>query len=199
MISLPRAAALPLLALVGNPDSGAQAWLETARLLETGEATLEADLIAKASRHRVSTKTLEEVRYPREFAPPQPPIELPPARTAEAMKVWPYFGATPTAYEAQEIGESMELVVEPSPDGKQIRVEYDLRHKRLQRWQTFAYAEAAGVKRLSIVRPIFHEMTSVSTATFRDGEVMLVGAHALPPPEQGFELFLLRVDQRGRQ
>ncbi len=193
MIALPRAAGLALLARVAEPGSGAEAWRETERLLESGEATLAADLGLNHFVSAAKTESTETLTHPTDFESPPLPRRLPPAQAVKVMNVWPFIGAPVTAFNTEKFGQSLELEAVAYRNGRLLQITFHARDLRFQSWQKFDFAEAANGKRLSMAQPVFHNMESRSTASMINGEKLVIGAHALPNPEQGFEFFLLQV------
>ncbi len=194
MITVSRAVALPLLARYGEPGLGEEVWQQTERLLASGEATLAADLIlsGRAGQNAITSST-DSIPYPLSYAPLHAPDRLPATDPIGALNAWPLLGAPPADFNQTQAGETLEMTVAPRADGRLLQVEFRASHEHIQRWQKYDYAEAANGKRLSVTAPIFEKMQTSLTTDFRNGEKLLVGAHALPAPEKGFELFLLEV------
>ncbi len=195
MATLPQKAAMVLIEEFESPEKADAAWSHLDRMLEDGEATLEADLIVQGSEEKsLVSQSLEELKYATEFEPPRLPQRLSSAEEApEALKVWPVIGATPTAFGMRTVGETLDLKAQVLYGGAWISVSVNAMHSRLREQAKFDFAELPGGQRLKMPYPQFSHMQSHSSFRLKNGERILLGAHKLANPAKTFELFVLQV------
>jgi hypothetical protein len=194
MATLPQKAAISLIEEFAEPEKVNDAWDQLERLLEGGQATLEADLIVQGAEEKsLVSKCVEELKYPSEYNPPQIPQHLSLKAAPEALKMWPLIGATPTAFATRNAGERIEFKARVLDDGAWIAISVQAIHSRLREQAKFDFAELPGGEKLSIHQPQFNVLESKSSFRLRNGEKILLGVHKLTSPEKTFELFVLQV------
>jgi hypothetical protein len=194
MVIVPQKTMLSLVAEFGDDTTADAAWEKVQKMIESGEATLAGDLVAKgAAGQKLVSSTSEELRYATEFEPPQLPDKIPAENAVEFLKAWPHVGATPTAFETRNVGESLELSVTVSEDGKWLDADAVPEHVRFLHWQKIDAGKLANGDRLSIEQPYFHTMKDTAGLRMSNGQKVLLGVHKVPDAEKTFELFLLRV------
>ena len=92
MIVLPQKAALPLLPAFGEDAKIKEAFATLQQMVGRGEAKMLGNLVVRGEAgEKLSSKSVEEVRYGTEFDPPQLPAEIPKENAVEALKNWPLF------------------------------------------------------------------------------------------------------------
>lgn len=194
MAALPQKAAIPLIAEFGEPEKVNDAWDHLERMVDSGAATLEADLIVQgADDEHLISECVEEMKYPSEYNPPPLPQHLSLAAAPEALKMWPLIGATPTAFETRNVGRRIEFKARVSEDGAWIAISVEATHSRLREQAKFDFVELPGGEKLAIHQPQFNILESKSSFRLRNGEKILLGVHKLAKPEKTFELFVLQV------
>ena len=194
MVTLPQKAAISLIEEFGEPEKVNDAWDRLERMLESGAATLEADLIVQGAEEKpLVSECVEEMKYPTEYNPPPLPQHLPLAAAPEALKMWPLIGASPTAFETRNVGERIEFKARVLEDGAWVAISVEAIHSRLREQAKFDFAELPGGEKLAIRQPQFSVLKSKSSFRLRNGEKILLGVHKLAKPEKTFELFVLQV------
>lgn len=194
MIVVPRKAAFRLIAGLNDETSFDATWKNASEMIDKGEITVVADLVATGSANqKLVSESVEEVKYPTEFDPPQLPERMPQERAVEALKVWPVVAITPTAFETRNAGHTLEVEVDVSKDGSILTMDIVPQHVRFLRWVKFDAGRLPNGNTLSINQPLFHTMKNTATLRTRNGQRMLVGVHKLPEPEDAFELFVLQA------
>jgi hypothetical protein len=200
MATVPQKSALALIAEFGEPERVNAAWDHLERMLEAGEATLEADLIVQGGEEKpLVSESVAEMRYATEYEPPQIPQRLSAKAAPEALKAWPLIGTVPTAFEAREarnVGERFEFTARVLEGGEWISVSVEAMHSRFEKWAKFDFAELPGGEKLAISQPQFSQFKNRSSFRLRNGEKILIGVHKLERPEKTFELFVLQVKAR---
>ena len=173
------------------------AWAKAQQMIARGEATLEANLDLKGeAEQKLSAESVEEVKYPTEFDPPQLPQDVPKEKIAEVLKHWPIVGITPTTFETRNVGATLEMNATVSDDGTWISAEVVPQHVRLLRMEKFDAGTMPSGERLSIEQPHFLALKNTLKMHVRSGQRALVGIHKLPGDRNEIELFILRVDAR---
>ncbi|MDB6155668.1 MAG: hypothetical protein JWL90_4121 [Chthoniobacteraceae bacterium] len=118
MIVLPQKNALRLLPLLNDSTKIEAGYLEIQDLIKSGDAELAAELVAKAvDGAKGVSKSVEEIRYPTEFDPPQLPVNVAKEKQLETFKAWPVVGVTPTRFETREVGATLEFTASVLRDG----------------------------------------------------------------------------------
>jgi len=194
MVIVPQKSLFPIIADFSDDTKAEAGWERVEKAIESGEATLAADLVVKgATEQPLVGESAEEQRFPTEFEPPQLPQSIPAENATESLKAWPHVGLSPISFETQKVGESMELLVHASPDGSWLDVDLTPQHVRLLRWDKFDAGKLADGTHLSIEQPAFQTMKDVVNLRIRNGHGALIGVHKVPDLEGRFELFLFRA------
>ena len=194
MVILPQKAALALLPDLNDDAKIESAYARLQTMIEKGEAHLAANLLTKGpSGERGHTESIEEVRYPVEFDPPNLPDKIPAEKPLEILKAWPLVAVTPTAFEVRNVGTSIELTGRVADEGQRIDVTVVASHVRLLRWAKFEIGVMPTGQHVSMEQPCFHTLTNTNSLRERNGQRVLIGCHKLPEPTATFELILLRV------
>lgn len=197
MIVLPQKLALPLIAEMNDDAKMEAAWATVQRMIADGAATLVANLDLKGvAGERLTSESVEEVRYPTEFDPPQLPEGVPKEKIAEVLKNWPVVGITPVTFETRNVGAMLELNATVSEDGKWISADVAPQHVRLLRSEKFDAGIMPSGEHLSIEQPQFATMKNTLKMHLQPGLRTLIGVHKLPGEENKIELFLLRVNAK---
>lgn len=195
MVVLPQKVAWAMMPDLNDDDKIETAWTKIQQMIEHGEATLAANLSTRAEPGvKAVAESIEEVRYPTEFTPPQLPESVPKdVKAGEALKNWPHVGITPTHFETRNVGATLELEATPSTDGQWVAVSVVPQHVRLLRYtKTDAGVLASGVH-ISVEQPYFSSLKSTLSMHIHSGQRILLGMHKLPSDETSVELFLFRV------
>ncbi len=197
MVILPQASALPLLAGLNDEAKIETGWTRLRAMIDRGEATLAASLLAKGtSGEKCISESIEEMKYPTEYDPPQVPDFVPPEKALETLKAWPVVGITPTAFETRNVGMTLEFIGKVASDGEWIDVNVVPQHVRFLRFDKFDAGKLPTGDRLSVEQPQFLTFKNTSTLVLKNGQRVLLGVHKLPSPETTMELFLLRVSAK---
>jgi len=194
MVTLPQKAALPLVAAFSDDDQSDAAYDKVQKLIESGEATLLADLTLKGGNGQtLISETVEELRYAKEFQPPSLPDKMPSEKALETLKAWPAVAITPTAFETRKVGQMLTLKISVSEDGKWLDGTAAPEHVRLLRWDKFDAGKLANGDSLTVQQPLFHSMKNTLSLRLKNGQKTLLGVHKVPNAENTFEFFLLRI------
>ena len=196
MVVLSQKAALALLPDLNNEAKIGAAFAKIQAMIEKGDAQLVANLLAKSlDGHKATAESIEELKYPTEWDPPQLPdmAQIPKEKIIEVLKAWPLAGATPTAFETRNVGAMLEGSTAVFGDGKWLDVEITPQHIRFLRWNNYEIGVLPNGKHIGIDQPHFHTLKNTASVRLRNGQRILLGVHRLPPPDTAFELFLLRV------
>ena len=194
MLVLPQKLALPLIADLNDDAKIEAAWAAAQQMIARGDATLVANLDLKGEAGKpLLSASVEEVRYPTEFDPPQLPQDVPKEKIAEVLKSWPVVGITPTAFETRNVGTTLELNATVSDDGEWISADVTPQHVRLLRMDKFDAGTMPSGEHLTVEQPQFLALKNTLKMHLRSGQRMLVGVHKLPGDENKMALFLLRV------
>jgi len=194
MVLVPQKIMLSLVASFSDDTTADAAWEKVQKMLETGEATLAADLVSKgAASQQLTSATAREMRYATEFRPPTLPDKIPEENAVEFLKAWPHVGISPEAFASRDIGESMKLTVEVSDDGKWLDVDATTEHVRFLQWLKTDAGKLANGEHLFIEQPEFHSMKDTVSLRTLSGRKSLIGVHKVPDAEKMYEMFFLRV------
>jgi len=194
MVIVPQKSLFPIIADFSDDTKAEAGWERVEKAIESGEATLAADLVVKgATEQPLVGESAEEQRFPTEFEPPQLPQSIPEENATEFLKAWPHVGLSPISFETQKVGESMELLVHASPDGSWLDVDLTPQHVRLLQWDKFDAGKLADGNHLFVEQPVFHTMKDASSIRMRNGCSALVGVHKVPDQKDSYELFLFRL------
>ncbi len=178
------------------------AWPRLQQMVGRGEATLSARLLGKGTTDKALTvQTIEEIRYPVLFEPPQLPESFfdtpaPTVReptTLEVLKEWPAVASMPLDFETRETGQSMELSLSPTGNPKVVQCTYMVSSVRLKGMDKLKIGRLASGEQLTVEQPRFTALKDQSTTTLQSGEPKLIGVHRLPGPAGDYELFILKL------
>ncbi len=201
MIIVPQKLALGLIPELSDDEKIDAAWERVQKLIEEGEIKLVTTLLAKGhSGENLLSETIEEMRYPTEFDPPQLPSRIPEENATEFLKAWPVIGVTPTAFETRNVGQTLELQAFVSNDGQWINTKMNPRHVRFLRFMHYGSGRLPNGEQLGVEQPFFHTLSNRLSLRLRNGQRVLAGVHRPPEPnEKAFELFViqLKATQRG--
>lgn len=194
MIVLPQKAALSLIEEFNDDTKSDAALAKAMKMVESGEAMLAAniDLQGRVG-ETLTSESLEEVRYPTEFDPPQLPADVPKDKIAEVLKSWPVVGITPVTFETRDTGAMLEVNATVVSGGTWIEASVVAQQVRLLRMDEFEAGKLPTGDHLTIKQPQFATAKSVLKTFVRSGQWMLAGVHKLPGAENKLELFLLRL------
>ncbi len=136
MVIVSQKAALPLVAEFSEDEKADAAWDKVQKMIETGEATLVAELVSKGVQgQNLVSETVEEMRYAAAYEPPQLPEKIPAENAVEALKAWPHVGIVPTAFETRNVGQTLAVSVRVSDDGKWLDADHvNPSHVRFWKW-----------------------------------------------------------------
>jgi general secretion pathway protein D len=163
-------------------------------MIERGEATLVANLNLRGEAGaRLVSESVQEMRYPTEYTPPQLPDHIPKEKATEFLKNWPHVGIVPTAFETRNVGETLELQADVSNDGQWISMNVIPQHVRFLRFAKFDAGILPSGERLSVEQPQFTTLKNTLSMHVRAGQRVLLGVHKIPEDENDMELFFLRV------
>jgi len=181
--------------VINQADSnGAEAWDQVDQLLTSGKAHLIADLVTlQRDGQQAVTDNKASICTPVEFAPLRFPKRLPKEQIAEVFRSWPVLGATPTAFEKMEPGETMSLEAVVSKNGQWADLLLTARDERLTGFSNLDYGELPDGTRLGLKYPNLQSLEDHISIRVRNGEKILFGVHKLSDAEKTFELFLLRL------
>ncbi|MBC7820678.1 MAG: hypothetical protein IAG10_27655 [Planctomycetaceae bacterium] len=156
MVTLPQKAALPLIAELSDDAKIEAAWVSIQQMIARGEVALVAVVVLKGvAGKKLMSESIQEVRYPTEFEPPQLPQDVPKEKAAEVLKNWPVVGITPTAFETRNTGAMLELEATVSDDGAWISAQVVPQHVRLLRFAKYDAGVLPSGERLSVEQPQF--------------------------------------------
>ncbi len=195
MVMLPQKAALPLLSDLGDDAKIEAAFTTLQQMIDRGEATLAANLVARGlAGHNLASESVEELRYPTAFDPPQLPTDIPKEKPADFLKAWPVVGITPTAFETRKIGTIFELQATlVSPDGQWISADATPQHVRFLRYSKYDGGLLASGEHLSVDQPLFATLRNTCSLRVHAGQRLLMGVHKVPGEENTMELFIVRI------
>ncbi|RYD83848.1 MAG: hypothetical protein EOP84_07110 [Verrucomicrobiaceae bacterium] len=195
MLVVPQKLAIGLITELGDNEKMEAAWGRVQKLVDEGQIELLALLHLKGDEGgRMVAETVEKVRYPNDHIPPQLPDQGAQPKDVEILKAWPSVGITPTNFQDQNVGQTLELEATVSDDGQWIDTNVVAEHIRLPRWMKFDAGRLANGERISFEQPFFHSMKNIANLRIRNAQLVLVGVHRVPgPDEKSFELFILRV------
>ncbi len=197
MVTVPQKTMLSLVADFRDDTKAAAAWDRVQQLVAGGEATLVAAFAPRGAQSQsLVSESVEELRYPTEFVPPNLPDKMPETDAAAALKAWPVVGITPTAFVVQKVGQMVKLTAGVSEDGRWIDVEAAPQDVRFLEWVKFDAGELANGDHLTVQQPKFHFMTDTLNLRMKNGEKILAGVHKVPGGGGSYELFLLEVSAR---
>ncbi len=193
-VVMPQKAALPLIPDLGDETKIEAAWAKVQKMIDNGQATLSASLFGRGTEgSRLVGETVEELRYPTEFAPVLPPLATPQTDANAVLKNWPVTGACMKSFETRNLGWTLELENTVSPDGKWIHAIVGLRHTRLLRFSK----EEAGKLPTGVQMWVSQPVVAVSNETFplqmHSGQRVLVSTHKVPDVADTMELAVLRI------
>ena len=192
MVVLPQKQALTLLPDLMNAKRIEGAFAKIQQLIGSEKAQLVANLVGKLrDREKGLIETLEEVRYPVEFDPPNVPQNVP--ENVEALKSWPHVGVTPTAYEPRKVGAIMDLDASVNAAETLLEIKCSGEHVRFLRWEKVDCGKLADGQRLFIEQPAFHSMKSTGSFYLANGERLLIGTHKLKDTPDRIEFFLFKA------
>lgn len=192
MVVLPQKAALPLIPDLSDDDKIEAACGKLMLMIEHGEATLLANLSLRGeSGVKLVTESVEEVRYPSEYTPPQLPQEN--SKEKPALKNWPAVGPTPTAFETRNVGATLVLNAGVSADGQWVSMEAVAQHVRLLRFAKIDSGILLSGEHVGVEQPRFSSLRDTVSLHVPAGQRILLGVHKDPTQENNLELFLLRV------
>lgn len=194
MVTLPQKAALALLPELNDEAKIEAAFAKLQGMIERGEATLVANLVAKAKDgEKGYAESVEEFRYATEFDPPQVPTAAI-ADKPELLKDWPVVGVTPTAFETRNIGAILEIETTWIGDGGVLSVNVAPQHTRFLRWTRFDAGRLANGEHLSVEQPQFSSAKNTCSLLLRNGQRVVIGVHKLADAAtETIEIFLLKV------
>ncbi|MEA3210783.1 MAG: ral secretion pathway protein [Chthoniobacter sp.] len=194
MVTLPQKTALPLIAQLSDEAQVEGAWVSLQAMIARGEAALVANVVLNGvAGKRLVSESIEEVRYPTQFDPPQVPHEVPKENAAEVLKNWPIVGITPTGFETRNTGASLEVEVTVSDNGEWISAGVVPQHVRLLRFVEYDAGLMPSGERLSVKQPLFSALKNTLSMHLRAGQPVLIGVHKVPGDEKAMELFILRI------
>lgn len=195
MMIVPQKLALELLPDLSDDEKIDAAWERVQKLIAQGEIELLGKLLLKGDADkRMVAESIEEMRYPTQFDPPQIPSEIPKESATEVLKAWPVVGVTPTSFETRNVGQTLEMETFVSDDGQWIDMNVVAQHIRFLRWVKFDAGRLANGERLSIEQPHMHVLRNTQSLRMRNGQRVLLGVHRPPEPNQkSFELFVLQL------
>jgi len=193
MVVVPQKAMLSLVSQFSDDSKADAAWEKIEQMIETGEATLAADLVVKgAENEALQSETNEEVRYPTDYQPTLPD-KVPQDNPVEYAKHWPGVALTPAAMETRNTGPKIKLIMHSTGEPEIVEAEIEANHDRLLRWQKIESGKLSNGDPLNVEQPCFHSMRDTLKMRLRLGQRVLIGVHKVPDAEKTFELFLLRT------
>lgn len=188
MVDMPQAKALALLPDLRDSGKidGAVAQVLTA--IDHNEATLVGyPVIETVDGQRAVSETVIEQRYPTEYRPPNIPMRPgpppPPSSPGPCKPPIPDV-ATPTAFEARNVGVTVELEPHVLQNGDWIRLSLVPQRTVFLNFETFV--DVVG-------QPKFFTAKITSTITLRNGGRNLLGFHKLPLPGNPIELVIVQA------
>jgi hypothetical protein len=193
MVVLPQKAALNLLPALMDDERIDTAFATIQKMIESGEAELAANLIARSGNDgEAVAESLEETKYGSHFDPPSVPDSTDPA----VLKMWPIIGVTPTNFETRNVGTTFKADVSVRSEGRFVSMEFELRHVRFLKWTKIDVGKLSSGEHLFIEQPNFHTMHNSSAIMLRNGQRVLLGTHKIPDRPDKIELFLVRVEAK---
>ena len=196
MVVIPNKRALDVIEELNDPATVEKGWEKLKTQIAAGEAKVVGQMSTKTNAGQKATaESIEELRYPTEFSPP----DLPPGilnepsleKVQELLKRWPSIGFTPTAFETRNVGPTVELEID-SEDGVNFHAQMVFSHVRFLRFAKYDAGVMASGEHLTVDQPIFQTCKSQVEVNVRAGERLLLGTHTLPGDE-GVELFLFKM------
>lgn len=195
MVTVP-ARLLPTLLPDLQDDAKAAAALRALMALElSGEATLSAHLLARGLPDaKFTAQSGKEFSYATEYEPPVvPQSSLMDKFSPEALKNWPHAGIVPTAFDARQLGQTLEVEVNATADPKVFLCTYVAEHVRFEHMNRMDAGRLPDGERLFIEQPCFSTMRDTSQVQMESGQPKLIGVHRLPAPDRRFELFIMTL------
>ncbi len=178
-----------------NDDAKAAAALQKLlAMIVSGDATLTAHISARGVLgEKTVAESIQEVKYPTEFTPPELPATTPVEPSLEVLKNWPAVGISPTAFETRNVGQTLELEVTHRTEAKVLSCSYAVQHVRFEKTVKFDAGRLANGEHIFIEQPYFSVMRDQSNTIFESGQPKLIGVHRLLGPEGVYELFIMTL------
>ncbi|HEV7401312.1 MAG TPA: hypothetical protein VGO11_00215 [Chthoniobacteraceae bacterium] len=194
MVTIPGKLVLSLVPELNDEAKTAAAFAKLQGMIASGEATLTAHLSSQGAwNQKMTSESIEEVRYATEYEPPQLPSTTPVEPSVEVLKNWPLVGIVPTAFETRNVGQTLEFEAGRTADPKVVVCNYVAQHVRLEKFVKIDAGRLSNGDRLTVEQPYFTSMKDQSQVTLEHGRPKLIGVHRLPGQESVFELFILTV------
>ncbi len=194
VVVMPQKAALPLIPDLSDETKMEAAWTKVQKMIGNGEATLSASLFGRAKEGtRLVAETIEELRFPTEFAAITPPLATPPNEAAEVLKHWPVAGPFPKSFETRNVGWALEFQSAVSQNGQWIHADVVLSHVRLLRFSQEETGKLPSGVQMWVPQPQFASISENFRLQMHSGRQVLVSTHKIPELENTMELAILRV------
>ena len=200
-VALPEQIAIPLITKSDDLAKGPEIWNDVEALLNSGEATLTAEMattvsasISALSKTETGITAIYPIAY--ESLLPRTPMVLTKDVATKLLEAWPTKGACAAHFEERDAGDSIEFKASVPKDGTWIDVMLTAKQCRFGTWDRFDYGELPNGERISVSRPTFDTKEDTFAWHCRSGESFLFGVHRAADSQEHLELFLMRVFAR---
>lgn len=200
MVRVPAKAVVTLVPELDDEDKAVAAWEKVQAMIARGEATLAAYLLGKGvAREAITAESAEEMRYPTELdCPTRPPDSHFSRHAADLLKVWPFIGIVPTAFDTHKLGQFMEAKVSRTTDPTVLDCVISVKDAQFQGFRRFPAGRLENGEQLAYEQLKVSELKDLASLSVTLGRPALIGVHPVPGKEQAFELFILRITAERR-
>jgi hypothetical protein len=194
MIIVPQADAFALAPELEDDAKIDAAWQRLQQMVQAGTATSVAHPIGYTTMNqRMRIETIEEMRYPGGFEPPEF-LKGQLAAAAKATKDAAHLEAKPVEPETRYIGQTLELEISQERQPGVINVNLVAEHVRFLRWESYDGGRLPNGETFAYRQPVFHSMKSQLGFPMRAGRRILIAMQRVPDSAQpAFELFFFRA------
>lgn len=199
IVAVPVADALVLIPRLRKQEESVQATKDVQSMIAEGGAELLGWPIVRCetvpdTMDSGSTSSIEIVKYPVEFLPPQipggvvhPPREAPPLQERLSPSI-----AQPTAFDTREVGHRLEVTALVE-DERHLRLELEYELVQLQAMEPVLGARSERPEDQRIVQPRFYRVRSGAHVTLPNDGRALLGTSVERGPRPRMILFLLHA------
>jgi hypothetical protein len=198
-VLVPEKLALPLVDEFDDESKAEAAYTRLLAAIEKGDAELAGrQVIHTGSGVERTSETVEEMRYPVEFASGES-ADLQSKKDVRALpKEGPLSPFYPVTFDTRKVGLILTASTGVSPDGQRIAVAATPSHVRFLGWEEYPAGLAPQGQKLTLRQPKFFAATSTGRMIVRSGQRFVLGVHKLPDKPRTWELFLLKASTTRR-
>ena len=190
MVRIPTGDALSLVPALRDSRLAEAAVADLRTRIEKGTATLvAAPVLQTLSGNRVASESIEELRYPTEFDPPQ----FPGGFGTSPRRPFTLPDGVPTAFETRNLGATVEIEPVVTGDGKWIDMSITPMHVSFLRFDRFKLGKTDWGGHGFVDQPRFFTAKTTTQLRARSGQWSLLGTFVVPGPDAQVELFIIRA------